>query len=116
MRTRAITVLISLYVIAGCSKKLPTMPSDSFGAFFVAALAQGSYTLRLLTADNNYAVVETTIAIASGMHTPLPCIDLQKKFIPEIDSLSVDYDPIMMLAILTWPAVDTAKIKSYAFP
>jgi hypothetical protein len=93
---------------------LYTKPSDSSGAFSIAALAQGSYRLRFLTADNNYAVVETTITVTSGVHTTLPCIELQKKFVPIVDSLTVIYDPLMIRALLAWPVLDTAKIMSYA--
>jgi hypothetical protein len=89
-------------------------PIDSTGAFNVTALAQGTYTLRILTVENDYAVSETTITIAENLQTTLPCIELRKKFVPVIDSLSVAFDPVMMRAILSWPAVDTAKIKNYA--
>jgi hypothetical protein len=87
---------------------------DSAGAFSVAALAQGSYTLRVLTANNEYAPVETTVVVMSGKQTALPCIELRKKFVPMIDSLSVVYDSPMMRAILIWPAVDTSKITHFA--
>jgi hypothetical protein len=45
-------------------------------------------------------VVETTVTVTSGAQTALPCIELQKKFVPIIDSLSVRYDPAMMLVTL----------------
>lgn len=88
-------------------------PSDSTGTFSVAALAQGFYTMRILTAKNDFAVVETTVTVTSGMQTALPCIELHKKYVPVIDSLSVFYDSVMMRAVLTWPALDTAKIKNF---
>jgi hypothetical protein len=91
-----------------------TKPSDATGAFAVAALAQGSYVMRLLTAHNDFAVMETTVTVTSGMQTALPCIDLHKKFVAVVDSLSVAYDSLMMRVLLTWPAIDTAKIKNYA--
>jgi hypothetical protein len=89
-------------------------PFDSTGTFSVAALAQGSYTMRILTAENDFAVMETTVTVSSGMQTTLRCIELHKKFVPIIDSLSVIYDPVMMRAVLTWPGIDTVKIKNYA--
>jgi hypothetical protein len=89
------------------------MPSDSTGAFSIAALAQGSYTLRILTAENGFGAVETTALVTSGAQTTLPCIELQKRFVPVIDSLSVRYDPAMMIVTLAWPAVDMAKITRY---
>jgi hypothetical protein len=89
-------------------------PFDSTGAFSFVALAEGSYTMRVLTAKNDYAAVETTIAITSGMHTGMPCIELEKRYIPVVDSLSVRYDTAMMLVHLSWPAPDTAKIGNYA--
>jgi hypothetical protein len=88
-------------------------PFDSTGTFSFAALAEGLYTLHVLTVENGYAVVETTIAVTSGGATMLPCIELRKKIIPVVDSLSVHYDPAMMLVHLSWPALDTAKIRNY---
>ncbi len=89
-------------------------PFDSTGAFSFAALAEGLYTLRILTAENDYAVAETTVTVTSAMHTALSLIELQKKFVPIIDSLSAAYDPVMIRAVLSWPAIDTARIRNYA--
>ena len=91
-----------------------TKPSDSTGSFFVAALAEGSYRLCMLTAENDYVAAETTVTVASGEQTTLPCVELSNKFVPVIDSLSVRYDSAMGWAVLTWRAVDTAKITNYA--
>jgi hypothetical protein len=101
-------------IILFMGTNLYSTPMDSTGAFSAPALAQGSYTLRILTAESGFAAVETTIAVMSGGSTVLPCIELRKRFIPAVDSLSVFYDPAMMRVTLKWPAIDTAKIKSYA--
>jgi hypothetical protein len=89
-------------------------PVNSSGAFSIAVLAEGLYTLRIITAENDYVAAETTVTVASGMQTNLPCIELQKKFVPVIESLAVAYDPVMIKVVLTWPALDTAKITHYA--
>jgi hypothetical protein len=88
-------------------------PADSSGSFTIAKLAEGSYTLRILTVKNDYAPSETTVTVTSGKQTVLPCVELQKQYIPTIDSLSVEYDPVMERVVLKWPQVDTARIKNY---
>lgn len=90
-----------------------TKPVDSTGVFSISTLAGGLYTVRIVTAGNDYTTAETTATIISGMQTILPCIELQKQFVPVIDSLSVTYDPVMVRAVLNWPAVDTSKVKNY---
>jgi hypothetical protein len=90
-----------------------TKPIDSTGVFSISALAGGLYTLRMLTAENDYVTAETTVTVISDMQTVLPCIELQKQFVPVIESLSVTYDPVMMRAVLNWPATDTSKVKNY---
>jgi hypothetical protein len=89
-------------------------PFDSTGAFSIAALARGTYILRILTSGNDYDVAETTITVASGLRTEMPCIELRKKFIPIVDSLSVRFNPAMMTIDLSWPPLDTAKIRNYS--
>jgi hypothetical protein len=100
-------------IILFMGANLYATPSDSTGAFIVPALAQGIYTLRILTAENDYAPVETTMAVASGLHASLQCIELQKTFVPAVESLSVTYNPALVRAVLTWSALDTAKIRNY---
>jgi hypothetical protein len=91
-----------------------TTPFDSTGRFSVPALAQGSYKVRLLTAEPDFAVVETTIVIASGAATALPVIELTKTTISMTDSLLTEYNPALMMVTLTWKLIDTALISGYS--
>ncbi len=86
---------------------------DASGVFSIGALAEGSYELRVLSMESDFAVVETTVTIVSGEETTLPPVTLFRKRVPQIDAFTVDYDPLMMEAVLSWKTGDTDIIDSF---
>ncbi len=91
-----------------------TTPSDTSGDFSIPELAQGAYTLRILTTEPDFAVKETTVSIVSGAHTQLPAIELAKTTVSMTDSLLTDFNPAMMMVTLRWKPADTALISGFS--
>jgi hypothetical protein len=91
-----------------------TMTDDSSGNFHIPALAQGNYTLRILTTLNDYGYLDTTVSILSGKNTTVPGV-IQLKFegIPAVGPVTARYDSRTMQVFLSWPACDTSNIASY---
>jgi hypothetical protein len=100
-------------VILFVGTNIYAIPSDTTGKFVVSHLAMGEYRLRLMTTKNGFAVVETTVIVASGKCTNLPVVELQKQHLPAVDNFSVEYDPAMMKVTLAWGSLDSADISKY---
>lgn len=90
-----------------------TMADDSMGHFHIPALAQGKYTLRILTTLKGYSYLDTTVSIVSGKNTVIPGV-LQLKYegIPAIGPVTSRYDLRTMHVFLSWPACDTSDIAA----
>ncbi|MBN1759444.1 MAG: hypothetical protein JW863_14040 [Chitinispirillaceae bacterium] len=91
-----------------------TSPADSSGAFTIPALAQGTYQLKVLTLETGFTVAETTVVIESCKNTVLSTIVLYRKKVPSINNFTVDYDPLMMEATLSWTTENSEFIDSFA--
>lgn len=88
-------------------------PFDSTGRFSVEMLAPGFYRLRIFATDRDFAVVETTVTVSSGIRTVLPTIELKKVFIPTVEGFSVSFNAAMMTVELKWMLSDTGSVSGY---
>jgi hypothetical protein len=92
-------------------------PLDSTGAFFIPNLAEGTYSLRILTAKNGYGFIDTSATVISAETTAIRgVLKVPYNLVPEIGPVSASYDMPTMIATLTWPAFDTSDVESlYVF-
>ncbi len=68
-----------------------TVPADSIGNFSLSNIAEGSYSVRILTTLDDYTPKDTTLTITSGASETLPdTLTLPFTGIPVVQGLSVN--------------------------
>lgn len=83
-----------------------SMPLDTTGTFTTAAMAAGSYWVRILTSLPNYQVLDTSLTVIAGTQNVLPTpIKLKYTGIPIPTGLSATYDTVHGIVTLRWNRV-----------
>ena len=101
-------------VILVMGTKTYSIPEDTSGSFKIDALAEGEYMLRFLTTNTDYGYIDTAVSVISGKNTTLEYeIMLPFMGVPEVESVNVAWDSVMMYASVSWPKGDTSRISGY---
>jgi hypothetical protein len=91
-----------VFIIAMGTNSL-TEPLDSVGNFALSSMAQGRYSVRILSVLDNYGVLDTSLAIRAGKNDTLgDTIDLPFTGIPVPSGLKIGYDTLKQIVTLTW--------------
>jgi hypothetical protein len=89
-------------------------PSDSVGNFSLANMADGRYSVRIISILDNYGVLDTSLSIRAGKNDTLAdTIVLPFTGIPTPKGLTISYDTLKQIVTLAWTKADTALVKSY---
>jgi hypothetical protein len=87
---------------------------DSLGAFTLAGMAKGAYTVRILSTRQDYGVLDTTLSIAAGVDTALDdTIHLPYLGIPAVENLMVEYDTMMQTVTIRWHGLESTRVEGY---
>ena len=90
-----------------------TMP-DTGGQFTFDSLAEAVYDLRIITAFDDYAVLDTFgITVRSGEVTDLDTLLPSFTGIPVPAGLSLSYDTLKRIVALSWEKSDTLLVNGY---
>lgn len=85
-------------------------PSDSVGNFSLANMAEGGYSVRILSTLDDYGVLDTTLGIIAGTDTSLvDTIFLPYTGIPVPKGLTITYDTLKQLVTLAWNTPTTGR-------
>jgi len=91
-----------------------TTPGDTTGVFTLSNMAEGQYTVRILSTLDDYSVLDTTFSISSGATDTLSeAIQLPFTGIPVVTGLSLAYDTLKQIVSLSWDKADTSLVKGY---
>jgi streptogramin lyase len=92
-----------------------TAPSDSTGNFAMANMAEGTYSIRILSTLDDYGVLDTTFAVTAGVDRVLEdTIALPYTGIPVPKGLTIAYDTLKQIVTLTWNAPTAGRaVKGY---
>ncbi|MGA2508274.1 MAG: hypothetical protein ABSF80_12445 [Chitinispirillaceae bacterium] len=91
-----------------------SMPIDTTGTFTTAAMAAGSYWVRILTSLPNYQVLDTNLTVIAGTQNVLPQpIKLKYTGIPIPTGLSATYDTVHGVVTVRWNKVTFQNLKGY---
>lgn len=91
-----------------------TSPLDSVGNFSFSNLAEGTYSLRIITSYNDYEVIDTFLTIYSGEQEVIQdTIKMQYVGISVPENLSVTYDTLMQSATISWNRVLDSNCVGY---
>ena len=87
---------------------------DSAGVFTIPGLAEGDYTLRLVSTIQGYTPTFKTITIASGVNDTLKdTIKLIYTGIPPVAGITAHYDPFTGIVTVSWSAMAYANLYDY---
>src|SRR3989339_1018119 len=89
--------------------------TDSLGRFALSNMAEGPYSVRILTTLDTYEPKDTSLAIRAGLaDTAISPIRLRYKGIPIPKNLQIQYDTLKQLVTLTWNRPTTgAPVSGY---
>jgi N-acetylneuraminic acid mutarotase len=91
-----------------------TVPTDSIGNFTLENMAEGKYSVRILTTLDDYTPKDTILTIISGASKTLPdTLSLDFTGIPTPTGLKVFYDTLMQAVTLTWSPNMKSDISGY---
>lgn len=86
---------------------------DSSGYFLIDSLAPGNYPVHIIAEPAGYKSFDTVLTIHSGICDTLSQpIKLSTNLVPVVDNFTIDYDPVLMLAYLSW-SHPTTDVKGY---
>lgn len=84
---------------------------NNSGNFFIDNLAEGTYSLRIISSLADYGVIDTPmISVVSGNNTDLGTIELPFTGTPLLKNISIDYDTLKNVVSLSWDQLDTSQI------
>lgn len=87
---------------------------DSAGNFLVDNLAEGDYSLKLLSELENYESQTITVSVLSGIVSVIKdTLILAYTGIPTPQGLKATFDTQMQQTQLTWEAIQSDKLKEY---
>ena len=88
-------------------------PTFSTGAFSLANLAEGRYSIRFMSVLDRYEKLDTTFTITAGQPLTLPdSIRLPLK-IPTPTGFKITYDTLKQIVTISWDKADTSRVKGY---
>ena len=90
-------------------------PGDSIGNFALPNMAEGQYSIRILSVLDDYGVLDTSLAVRAGLADTLAdTIVLPYTGIPIPSGLKIGYDTLTQIVTLTWNKPTTGRaIKGY---
>lgn len=101
--------LNKVYVLVFGVWKFATV--NNSGNFFIDNLAEGTYSLRIISSLADYGVIDTPmISVVSGNNTDLGTIELPFTGTPLLKNISIDYDTLKNVVSLSWDQLDTSQI------
>ncbi len=87
---------------------------DTNGKFLFQQLAEGVYTLKILSLSSQYGSIDTgNISVKSDNTTDIGSIDLPLKTIPKVEGLLINYDSRLQRVALLWKKTPASNTKGY---
>ena len=88
--------------------------ADTEGTFCFSPLAEGNYTLRIMSTDENCALFDTSgIRVTSGDTTDIGNLELSCSHVSIPKNLTVHYDSNFQVVHLSWDPVQESSIDGY---
>jgi hypothetical protein len=84
------------------------------GSFLFSNLAEGTYSLRIVSCGGDYGSLDTgAIAVVSAETTDVKTLTLPYRGIPVPQNLTTTYDTLRQMVTLRWNRLDTAITPEY---
>lgn len=91
-----------------------TVPFDSIGNFVFSNLPEGEYTIRCISSNQDYGVLDTTIEVIEGETVTLKdTLYLPYLRLPIPDSLLISYDTLKQIVSLKWQCEDADSLSGF---
>lgn len=88
--------------------------ADSLGNFSFYNLAEGNYNLKVLTTEENYGVIDTTIKVNVKTNTIITdTLEMPFLGIPTPERVTAHYDTLKQRVTLNWSSVNATKLAGY---
>lgn len=102
----------NIYVLAFGINRFVKVNAD--GSFFFPDFAEGTYTLWLLSGNNDYDAIDIrNVVVHENDTTVVDPFDLPYRSVPVPRNLSIAYDTLRQLVTLAWSKLDTSIVSGY---
>lgn len=87
-------------------------PEDTSGTFTINDLAEGVYDLQIVTTENGYGVLDTSLRVVAGEMTTIEkALELPWINVPAIGMVTAEQNTAMQIVTLSWSPVDTTNVE-----